>query len=180
MKRLILIASVSVAAFVAVPLASANAAAVGECTIEGKATFTPNLKTFPNGFPPGVEATAFAFIAAKGHCTGTESLEFVSATNVKGSGVLSCPVAGAGLEVGPTGAHGTGELTVKENGVTQPARHFALKLVAAAGVVPLVITGEIMATGFATFLTDPESVKSCAVNGEAESLNFVAVTAGTV
>jgi hypothetical protein len=167
MKRLFLVTSLAMMAVAGAPIASAGAAetAVGTCHLEGTATFTPELTNTP-------KPTTYSFTSSKGSCKSVPETEFLKAT-VAGNAELSCP-AGAG-----TGGSGELEFKVKATGKIEKAK-FSFNFTAAAGIVPFVTTGEVLGTGVATFLKDPNSRKACLEAGKAKELTFEAETAGII
>jgi hypothetical protein len=175
MKKLVLVASLCVAAVMVAPIASASAESLaGACVIKGNATFEKGLS---NGAPT---ANTYSFNSTEATCVSSKGVEPATAT-VSGKGLLGCAVAAGGLGnalVGETFAPGKGTLTV--GGKKYP---FELSFVAVAANVVLAVKpeGELgAATGDATFLTDgPEALEKCA-KGTATELSFTAATAGVV
>jgi hypothetical protein len=178
MKRLFLVASLSMAAFVVAPLASASAAEntlTGSCTVEGAATFKPGLSKLLTKTTYEFDGTAKC-VTVTGELTGK--------AHVTGEGELQCAVSHGGLTVLGSGGPGPGWLKLGTPEVEYP---FELAFVAAGGNVALKVTnkeGTANATGDAEFLTPepaekPGVLAKCAT-GSLESLKFLAVTAGTV
>jgi hypothetical protein len=170
-KKLILVASLAVVAVIVAPIASANAAVTGACTVHGQATFTGGKLN------PTPEKLGYAFAAKEGEvtCHETSGAEHKGSASVTGgNGTLSCGAAVSETE-------GEGTLTLP--GVAGSPFHFKLSFVAAAGVVGLLIkspAGTPEATGAASFAkSTKEEAKLCASPGVTE-LEFDAVTAGTI
>jgi hypothetical protein len=168
MKKLILVASLAVAAVMVVPITSASAA-TGVCTLEGNATLKPPLNA-------ELKETEFSFENETGECVEAPSgakLKVEEAT-VEGVGELSCP-AGQNIKKLEGEVSGSGKIRLEGEA---SAKEFEFKLVAAAGLVTFTATGGITAGGEAEFLTHEKAVKQCA-QLKAEKLEFTAVAAGT-
>lgn len=165
MKRIILLSSLCLGVALLVPVASASAAEVDACTIEGEAELSPHLNA-------ELKHTTFNFTARPGTpCVVSKSS--VAEASVHGEGELSCPV---GENI--VGLNGTvsGEGSIRRS-IDAAAKHFKFELVAVAGVVAFITTGEVTGGGAAEFLTHAEAVKKCAALN-AGSLEFTALAAG--
>jgi len=89
MKKLMLVASLCIAAVVAAPVASASAAENLACSFAGPATFpAPGLGLVP-------KETTYKFTSTAGECTVVETGEKlkVESASVQGEGALACTVS---------------------------------------------------------------------------------------
>jgi hypothetical protein len=181
MKRLMLFASLCVAAAVLAPVAAASAAQVkGSCKIDGKASFTTKLPFLEPG------ANKYAFKGAFKCKVEGKEVESEGTAEVTGEGKLACAVSHGGVAV--VGSGGPGPGTLKETSPGKEEYKFNLAFVAAAGNVLLDVRNEkeeTTATGDAEFLTPGEPLEKAAtlqkcVKGEVEELAFVALAAGTI
>jgi hypothetical protein len=170
MKRLLLLASIASAAFVAAPLMPASAATTGACELAGIAHLEPELNA-------ELKSTTFSFEGTGGSCveTGSTVKKPVEKSEVHGKGELSCP---AGQNIAALKGEVSGTGAIKVAGI--PEQKFNFKLVAAAGSVTFTAEGEeVKAAGDAEFLTHQKAVEKCA-KLKAEELEFTAAIAGTI
>jgi hypothetical protein len=188
MKRILLAASLGIAALVLAPIASANAATAlkGTCTFQGKATFPGgNLSTTTP------KHTSFLFVNTTGECVteaGTKGT--VIKAEVEGEGPLSCGVAENMLELPEVVASGKVAGEVKALEVEFPGKLEKLKLkaffrfVAGAGALAFRVEGEAgsatNSVGPATFLTNTNNLKECTNPTGAKELEFRAAAGGTL
>jgi hypothetical protein len=177
MKRLILTASLAIAAIMVAPVASASALeATGVCEIKGTATFGAPLKlTVPT-------KTTYSFESAAvegGKCESIPATKFEKA-KVSGNGELSCK---EGKEEGA----GTGTIEFEIVGLAKEKHEFEFKF---SAVGPFVVfetvtkpgigaKGGGKANGVASFANDTAGLEKCAA-GTAGSLKFTAVAVGTI
>jgi hypothetical protein len=158
MKKFVLLASLTLVAVIAAPVASASAATVsGACTLSGTANFNSPLTAQPG--PNGYSFTG------SGSCSGTLNgapiTNAPASASASGSGTLGCS---ASVSTG-----GTGTLTV--NGVQVP---FQINLVGSATEVAFHLTGNSGGTGagHASFALDAQQAASECAGSGASSLPF--------
>jgi hypothetical protein len=175
MKRLILLASLCVAAIIVAPVASASAAGLkGHCTVKGTAKF------------PGLNLTRELMKGQSYEFTGTANCEElpggekVEATvTVSGKGELSCAASVSKV------AEGLGTLTLTSGPKKGTAYMFNLGFTPLVpGVILLQVeaegAGKVTATGYASFLKDPKA-EECFTNAAGVSeLKFEALAAGEI
>jgi hypothetical protein len=132
MKKLILVASLCVAAAVVAPIASASASFVGTCPLKGTATFGGKLS---NTTPKNTE---FHFVSeGETECTGNPTNAKLNKAKVDGKGELSCSVSENVVSVtGSVSGSGSIEINKKLDNFEE------FKFVAAAGVVDFAARGE--------------------------------------
>jgi hypothetical protein len=175
MKKLMLITSLCVAAFVVAPVASASADE-GVCAFKGVAKFGHALAV------TGKNKNSYQFTGS-GECFNetTKTKETATGVSVNGTGTsegeLGCNEAEAGFGL-TTGEPAPGELTLSGKG----KRNFKLKIRArVAGLVELFASGEVEASfpmAAATFLTSAQAAKC--PKGEATELEFEAAAKGKI
>jgi len=143
MKKLILVASLCIVAAVLAPIASASAEK-GSCALEGKATFTPNLK-----FEPKKEVVYTFTSEGPGNvCVRENGTEAKAEATVTGKGNVGC-------KEGVSDEPGTGTLKLG----SEAAKSFNFTFTANGPIVKFETTGEVKAKGAAPFAGDNEGVK---------------------
>jgi hypothetical protein len=158
MKKFVLLASLTLVAVVAAPVASASAATVtGACTLSGSANFNSPLTAQPG--PNGYSFTGSG--SCSGTLNGTPITNAPASASASGSGTLGCS---ASVSTG-----GTGTLTV--NGVSVP---FQINLVGTATEVVFHLTGNSggAGVGHASFALDAQQAASECAGSGASSLPF--------
>jgi hypothetical protein len=181
MKKLILVASLCVAGFVLAPIASANAAVKGTCTVTGTAEFAPNLK-----FEPEQEITYNLKSGPKGAVCDNETTG-----NPKEEGEFTVTGAVKATCMGPWTNVKDGEGTLKGfAGEPVGGYKFDLDVTGTAnGIVNLLIekfgsatTGdEVTAEGKAVFFFSAEEpAAKCFTSAGVKKLEFVAVARGSI
>jgi hypothetical protein len=172
MRKYTVLAALCIAAFAAVPVASASAFN-GTCAIAGNAELSPNLEVLP-------KKANFVFEGKAGtKCNYTENNEPKEATVLKakvhGKGELACTVS----ESLAGEVEGSGEIELKEANGTTKLDTFEFKLVAVAGTVEFSAKGAgVNAAGAAQFLTSTKSLKECTNLAGAKELEFEAHATG--
>jgi hypothetical protein len=179
MKKLMLAASLCVAAFVVAPIASASASFTGTCTgIKGTANFEPNLtKELKAGI-------GYSFEDKKeGTCkaSGGNEYKIVEAKVTGGKFEGSCAVATSTTD-------GKGTLELEAEGGSKKTLAFDLDFTAAGGNVALELEpaggaggDTATATGAASFLNSKnQTPKECTEGLGVSHLEFEAHAAGTI
>jgi hypothetical protein len=168
MKKLMLVASLCIAAFVVAPIASASAAETltGSCAVKGTATFSKaKLENTTNLVGYGFEGEATCVEA------GTGLVQKGTVTITEGEGEFSC------LGLGKETKEGKGVLEIAGKKF-----EFKLKIKAVGGSVALevFVEGKLSATGTANFYASlNEEASKCAVEGVTK-LEFNASASGTI
>ena len=171
MKRLLLVASLCLAAVIVAPIASANAETVGRCEMKGEAKFYSDerLEHKTHLSPVIPQPLWYKFNSESGKCEGRPPTTFES-WEAKGEAQLSCVVYD-GLEL--TG-RGRGESFIR---LSAKVDNSSFQFVGAGATLVFETKGEATGTGVMSFAENTNLANEC-LEERADELKFVAVETG--